>query len=76
MVGGRVEAQIHMGALSVPELGYDKIVRLFGVRLRDPTHTIILGRSFLQDFIVTFDGPRGAFHFARPSEPEPEPFDE
>ncbi len=39
---------------------------LYAVPMKQASHSVILGRSFLKNFIVTYDGPRGVFHFFTP----------
>ena len=67
VVGGRVPASIRVGRLEVPDVGFSHAVRLFALRMRRATHDVILGRAFLQRYIVTFDGPRGTMLFSEPS---------
>jgi hypothetical protein len=66
VVGATVPAAIYMGVLEVPALNFRQMTRLFALKVKRPTHEVILGRSFLANFIVTFDGPRGIFFFAEP----------
>ncbi len=67
VVGASVVASIHIGIVEIPELGFSEVMPLFALKVRRPTHDVLLGRSLLQNFIVTFDGPSGLFHFARPN---------
>jgi len=66
VVGASVPATVYMGILEIPELGFSEIMPLFALKVRRPTHDVLLGRSLLEHFIVTFDGPSGLFHFSRP----------
>ena len=76
VVGSRVPASVRVGRLEVREVGFDEPVRLFAVRMRRPTHDVILGRAFLQRYVVTFDGPRGTMLFHNPAaELEEDPAD-
>lgn len=75
--GANVQATVYKGVLRVPELNYEAYIPLFGMRLRRPTYDVLIGRSFLQQFIVTLDGPEGVFHFQKPARDQAsEPFDE
>ena len=77
VVGGTVPATIYLGVLEIPALGFRQLMPLYALRVRRPTHEVLLGRSFLQHFIVTFDGPNGTFHFATPGDAlRPHNFDE
>lgn len=66
VVGGQVDAVVFAGQLEVPQLGYSKILPMLAPRRGQISHSVLLGRSFLEDFIVTFDGPSGIFVLARP----------
>ena len=66
--GGPILASVHVGVLEVPALGFRKLMPLYAFRVRRTNFSILLGRSFLADYIVTFDGPRGCCLFVRPEE--------
>ncbi len=63
-VGGMVETSVFAGLLEVPQLNYRQVIEMFAPRHASASHAVLLGRSFLQDFIVTFNGPDGTFQFA------------
>lgn len=63
VVGGSTLASIYLGRLIVPSVGFDRVMPLYALKVRQPTHQVLLGRSFLQNYIVTFDGPAGMLHF-------------
>lgn len=66
-VGGSVAADVFAGLLEVPALNFKRVVRMFapvGVVL---SSKVLLGRSFLANYIITFDGPNGMFHFYDPT---------
>jgi len=65
VVGGIAMANVYLGRLSLPEIGFDEVMPLYALKVRQPTHAVLLGRSFLQNYIVTFDGPAGHFTVAR-----------
>lgn len=66
-----------LGVLEVPALSFKKLMPLYALKVGRASYNVILGRSFLADYIVTFDGPNGCFHFSNPAAPhEPEVFDE
>lgn len=65
--GASMMAEVFAGCLEVPELGFSEVVPLYALKTRRPTHDVLLGRSFLRNFIVTFDGPQGVFHFYKPT---------
>jgi predicted aspartyl protease len=68
--GVSVFSTVYAGILEVPELGFSELMPLYSLKMRHPTHDVLLGRSFLRNFIVTFDGPEGIFHFYRPRGPD------
>ena len=66
VVGASALATVHTGIIEIPELGFSQVMPLFALKVRRPSHDVLLGRSLLQNFIVTFDGPSGLFHFSTP----------
>lgn len=66
--GGRVPADIYSVYLSIPLLNYREIARIYAVGMVHPSQNVLLGRSFLRDFVVTFHGPTGVFTFERASQ--------
>jgi predicted aspartyl protease len=75
--GGSLLAAIHLGVVEIPALNFKQPMPLFALKVAAASYSVILGRSFLRQFIVTFDGPNGHFHFATPIAPTMnEPFDE
>ena len=70
--GAQLDASIYLGRLIVAELEFDELTRFHAVTMLEPTSSVLLGRSFLKHFIVTYNGPEGMFHFERPFSPFPE----
>ena len=68
VVGYTTPAKIYLGRLVIPQLGFDRKMRLYALKVRHATHEILLGRSFLQNYVVTFDGPAGMYTFSRPQD--------
>ena len=68
IVGATVPASVRLGVLEVPSLGFTEIMPLYAFKVRHSTHEVILGRSFLRRYIVTFDGPQGIMIFNEPLE--------
>ena len=66
--GGSLLAAVFLGVLEVPALQFKKLMPLYALKVGRASYNVILGRSFLADFIVTFDGPNGFFHFAHPTD--------
>lgn len=65
-VGGAVEAMVFAGILEVPSLQFKRVVRMFSPLGVSLSSKVLLGRSFLENFIMTYDGPKGIFHFYNP----------
>lgn len=65
VVGSRLEAKTYVGVLEIPDLGYTKIMEFLAPKVDHLQCGVLLGRSFLRDFIMTFDGPTGQFHFTK-----------
>lgn len=65
-VGGNVEARVYIGVLEVPELDFRDLMEFVAPRVPFNVRAL-LGRSFLREFIVNFDGPSGEVHFSRKS---------
>lgn len=68
VVGSSIPAAIFMGELEVPALGYRRTIPMIASKVGRINYNVLLGRSFLSDYIVTFDGPAGYFHFATPQQ--------
>ena len=66
IVGATVPASVRLGLIEIPRLGFREIMPLYAFKVRHSTHEVILGRSFLRNYIVTFDGPQGMMIFSEP----------
>jgi hypothetical protein len=60
------EATVYVGFLEVPDLGYREQIQFYASEHKQVSHDILLGRSFLKNYITTFNGPEGMFHFHHP----------
>lgn len=67
--GGAFMSAVYMGLIRVPLLEFSEIMPVCAVPMRNDSHEVLLGRSFLKNFIVTFNGPEGMFHFSHPPRP-------
>lgn len=76
VVGGMVETVVFAGLLEVPELNFSRVMRMYAPRQSAPSSLMLLGRSFLAHFIMTYDGPNGTFHFFNPDYGWPGPEDD
>lgn len=59
VVPNKVEAFRFMGMLEVPELEYAEPVEFVAPKLGTMAYDVLLGRSFLQHFIMNYDGLGG-----------------
>lgn len=64
IVGSSTLATIYLGRLLIPEIQFDRIMPLYALKVRQPTHDVLVGRSVLQNYLVTFDGPAGMMQVA------------
>jgi predicted aspartyl protease len=65
-LGGSIPAAVYVGVLEVPALGFKKVMPLYAFRVRRVSFSVVLGRTFLSNYIVTFNGPEGYCVFADP----------
>lgn len=64
MADGRIEmSTIYTSKMAIPALGFDDYVQVNAVEMDRPSQRVLLGRSFLKDYIVNYDGPRERFEF-------------
>jgi predicted aspartyl protease len=65
-IGGSVESVVFADVLEVPNLQFRRVVRMFSPKDVVLSSKMLLGRSFLENFIMTYDGPNDMFHFYNP----------
>lgn len=64
MADGRVAVSpIYAARMTIPALEFDDIVPVCGVEMEYPSTRVLIGRSFLKDYIVNYDGPKELFTF-------------
>ncbi len=64
MADGRIATSSIYGArMAIPALGFDDFVQVYAVEMEFPSTRVLLGRSFLRNYIVNYDGPRERFEF-------------
>jgi predicted aspartyl protease len=61
--GREVISAIYSARMSIPALGFDDFVQVYAVEMDYPSSRVLLGRSFLKDYIVNYGGPRERFEF-------------
>lgn len=67
--GSQVEATIYMAEMHIPGLEFRDWVEVFAVKMRRPSTRVLLGRSFLKRYIVTYNGAQELFHYYAPPSP-------
>ena len=69
-VGGTRTHNVYLASVSIPSLGLSQYGEFAGVELQDggQPHAALLGRSFLQNVILIYDGLRGQVTLAAPAQ--------
>lgn len=67
-IGGRHQASVYLARVYVPQLERLLFQRFAGVKLSegDQPHRLILGRTFLRRYRVSYDGETGAVEIVEP----------
>ena len=63
--GSEVEATVFAGELTIPALDFQDWVELHGMAMKSETNRVLLGRSFMAPYHVTYAGPEERFYFSR-----------
>jgi hypothetical protein len=64
MADGRVtECGVYPTRMVIPDLGFDGYVPVCAIDMVYASRRVLLGRSFLRDYIVNYEGPRERFQF-------------
>ena len=68
-VGGLYETEMYAAHVHIPALDHAVVGNFMGARLLAGglPHAILLGRTFLRHFTMTYDGPSGSVILATPS---------
>lgn len=61
--GNLVDTTAYMAGMIIPGLRFEEIVEVFAVEMPRPSSRVLLGRSFLKHYIVTYNGPEELFHY-------------
>jgi len=64
--GGPIQVNVYLGIFEIPLLGFKKMMRLFAPRIDRLNYQVLIGRSVLKEYLVTFDGPANHCTFAKP----------
>lgn len=64
MADGRVaECPVYPVRMVIPALGFDDYVQVCAIDMEYPSERVLLGRAFLRNYIVNYDGPHERFEF-------------
>jgi predicted aspartyl protease len=64
MADGRTTTStVYRARTSIPDLGFDDYVQVCGIEMDFPSTRVLLGRSFLRNYIVNYNGPTERFEF-------------
>lgn len=61
--GRIVQCGVYPARLVIPAIAFDDYVQICAIEMTHPSIRILLGRSFLRNYIVNYDGPRERFEF-------------
>ena len=61
--GRETLSSIYSVRMTIPALGFDDFVQVYSIEMEYPSSRVLLGRSFLRDYIVNYDGPKERFEF-------------
>jgi predicted aspartyl protease len=67
--GTQIMATIYMAEMQIEGLGFRDWVEVFALPMTRPSSRVLLGRSFLKNYLVTYNGPEGLFHYFDPRSP-------
>jgi predicted aspartyl protease len=64
MADGRIATtSVYTARMSVRALGFDDLVQVCAIEMEFPSTRVLLGRSFLRNYIVNYNGPTERFEF-------------
>lgn len=64
MADGRLATStIYRARMVIPALGFDDMAQVFAIEMDYASRRVLLGRSFLRNYIVNYDGPHERFEF-------------
>ena len=64
--GSVVESTVYMAEMAIEGLGFKDWVEIHALPMTRPSQRVLLGRSFLKNYLVTYNGPEGLFHYHKP----------
>ena len=63
--GSEVIATSFLARMTIADLEFDSLVEVYGVPMSQPSSRVLLGRSFLRRYIVTYNGLEERFYYER-----------
>jgi gag-polyprotein putative aspartyl protease len=70
-ISGPVDVDMHLAHIHVPTLSFTLYGSFAAMDLAGGHHHVLLGRDFLRNFTMTYDGHSGAVHLHDPLQPTP-----
>ena len=61
--GRQFMSPVYAVRMTVPVLEFDDVVQVCGVQMEFPSTRVLIGRSFLKDYIINYNGPKELFEF-------------
>jgi len=61
--GSQVMASVYMAEMTIAGLGFKEWVEIYALPMARPSPRVLLGRSFLRNYMVTYNGREELFHF-------------
>jgi predicted aspartyl protease len=61
--GSSLDATIFMAEMAIAGLGFRDWVEVYALPMTRPSNRVLLGRSFLKKYHVTYNGPDETFHY-------------
>lgn len=63
--GREVSATSYLARMVVDDLDVDGLVEVYGVPMAQPSNRVLIGRSFLRNYIITYNGLEERFYYTR-----------
>lgn len=69
-------ASIYMAEMQIPGLGFRDWVEVYALEMARPSNRVLLGRSFLKNYVVTYVGGEDRFHFYAQDDQRPHDYED
>lgn len=72
--GTETMATAYMAKMHIDGLNFQDWVEVLGIPMQHPTSRVLLGRSFLRRYVISYDGPRELFYYHHAVQMDPPSF--